>query len=73
MLCQEETVRARRVKVPALAEAWGEAKVKAVAAWVARFRLARAGSAYALGAGTKPSMLPDSPASRELVPSAAHR
>jgi len=52
MLCREEMVRAQRVKVPALAGAWGEAKVKAEAAWVARFRPAWAGSVYAPSAAS---------------------
>jgi hypothetical protein len=72
MLCQEEMVRARRDKVPALAGAWDEAKVQAEAVWVARLPPAWAGSAYAPDAGTRPPMSPDSPVFIEVVPSAAH-
>jgi hypothetical protein len=72
MSCQEEMVQAQRGKVSALAGAWGEAKVKAEAGWVARFRPAPTGSAYAPNAGTKPPMSPDNPAFIEVVPSAAH-
>jgi len=71
MLCQEEMVQAQRDKGPALAGAWGEAKVKAEAVWVARLRQAPTGSAYAPDAGTKPPMSPDSPVFIEVVPSAA--
>jgi len=74
MLCQEEMVRAQRDKVPALAGAWGKArvKVKVEVAWVAHSRPAQAESAYAPDAGTKPPMSPDSPVFIEVVPSAAH-
>ena len=73
MLCQEEMVRVRRDKVPALAEAWDEAKVKVEAAWGARLQPAWAGSAYAPDVGTKPPTSPDSPVFIEVVPSAVHQ
>ncbi len=75
MSCQEEMVRAQRVKVLALAGVWGEArvKVKVEAAWVARFQPVQAGSAYVPDAGTRPPISPDNPAFIEVVPSAVHR
>ncbi len=73
MSCQEETVQARRDKVPARDAGQGEAGVKGEAAWAARIRPVRAGFAHAPSAATRPPTWPGSPALRELVPSAAQR
>jgi hypothetical protein len=73
MLCQEETVRARQGEVPAQGGVWVEARVKGEAAWAVRFRLARAGFAYALAVPTKRPTSSGNPAFRGRARSAADR